>query len=260
MNGKAPPVSELIGLIYETAEDPELWPTLLAGLAGVVEASEGAAVKALVSIEEGAEGRADGEMLDELLPHFERALRLHGRLAESRRRQRAVLGILDRLPLGILSVDEDLRVHAMNRQAETLLSLGLGLRLHGGRVVADTPRRTQALSAQVRQTMEEAVSTPLPLERDAALSVLLTSEEGTGGPGEVPCCTLYYCRAGQGTRRLARGAWRPLRAEPCRGAPHRRTGGRPFAGGGGPPTAYQHPHGAHPAQGGFRQDGHAPPA
>ncbi len=208
-----PPLNELIGLIYETAEDPELWPMLLAGMAEAVEeASQDPAAGLLenVSIEQQAvhPGGASVErfsnnrppqlnethLVEQLIPHFQRALRINRKLSESNQQQTLALGILDHLPLGVMLVDANLKVCAMNRQLEDIIAHRIGLRLHEDRLVTESLTDTLALRTLVQQAINDtdAGVESLLLNGQSSLSLLVIPNRGKLENTTINhCCTLF---------------------------------------------------------------------
>ncbi len=194
---EAAPVHELIGLIYDAAEDPDLWPSLLAGLAAGLEA-EGEAPPPAVERRDGNVmsllQRLDGDALTEtLLPHFRRALRLNRRLSETRQDHERVLGILEHLPLGVILADESAGIRAMNGRARDLLAADGPLRLRNERLVAASLPDTIALQDLVRTAVVNADGGGiLPLEGEPGVSLMIFScQDETGPASPERCCTIF---------------------------------------------------------------------
>lgn len=96
--------------------------------------------------ERSAEERALHELL---VPHAVTARRLWSRCEQGLQAERELETIFDHLPLGILIVDEALRVRLANRSARTLLERADGLRLHQGELAAGVGRAGAELRKRI---------------------------------------------------------------------------------------------------------------
>jgi DNA-binding CsgD family transcriptional regulator len=85
-----------------------------------------------------------------LLPHLRQAVRLHRKLATLQRKCDATLEALNRLPLGVVIVDERCATLAVNRSAEEILQAAEGLAVQAGTVRAATHRETEALRRLIK--------------------------------------------------------------------------------------------------------------
>lgn len=200
----SPPVHELIGLIYDTAEDPALWPLLLAGLVESVreESPTPDADAATLPATSSTRGTPDlqqltllaGDALSEtLIPHFQRALRLNRVLAETRQDRERALGILEHLPLGVMVVDESACVRAMNDRARRILDRQAALRLQAERLAAERFQDTVALRDLIRTAVIRADGGgTLNLECDSPVS-LMVMPCGVEAEGDTVdgCCTVF---------------------------------------------------------------------
>jgi len=126
-------VADLIGLIYDAAGDPSLWPDLLTNL------------DLFLTEDGGAPGRR--ALLE---PHFRRAIEMSRYIARLESERQTSTDILNRLPIGIMIVRFDGSVHAMNDQAGLLLTKCDALCLKDGILRAQTKRRTEQLHALIR--------------------------------------------------------------------------------------------------------------
>jgi DNA-binding CsgD family transcriptional regulator len=72
-------------------------------------------------------GPIEVDLLKLLLPHLQRAVQFHRRFVELQGQQRASLDALDRLPIGVVLLDQNTRIVAVNREAQTLLDQNDGL-------------------------------------------------------------------------------------------------------------------------------------
>lgn len=87
----------------------------------------------------------DFQPLKRLLPHINRAVRLHQRFASMGMHQCAMEEVVARLPHGVIMVNRNSRVLYANQAAETLLSREDGVKLSAGILQAVTVAETQAL-------------------------------------------------------------------------------------------------------------------
>lgn len=204
------PVHELIGLIYDAAEDPELWPMLLAMLGDALDNIPLKTVPGSGSVKSSAPDpetsaatagdvlarlqQLDGnELAQTLLPHFQRALRFNHRLAESQQIRERALGILEHLPLGVILADENAAIRSMNSQARELLELNDPLRLRNNRLVAASLPDTIALQDLIRTAVVcRNGGGTLRLNDTPAISLIVIPCADTPDEEIIqPCCTLF---------------------------------------------------------------------
>jgi len=72
-------------------------------------------------------GPVEMDLLKVLLPHLQRAVQIHGRFVELQGKQRASLDALDQLPIGVILLNQDTSIAAMNREAGRLIGQSDGL-------------------------------------------------------------------------------------------------------------------------------------
>ena len=191
------PVHELIGLIYETAEDPELWPMLLAGLAASLPDSPDKPARLSKPADgEPAEllAKPDGDELTEILaPHFQRALRLNRRLAESIRQQERTMDILEHLPLGVILATETAEVRFMNARARALLDSSTALKVRDNQLVTTVFQDTVALRDLVRTAVVQADGGgTLSLDSTPPVSLMvMPCSQGPELAGDEACCSIF---------------------------------------------------------------------
>lgn len=128
------PINEIIGLIYETSHEPNLWPILLEGLTSLT-AEE---IEKLPSPEHQTitesyifdsqshelsttDIHEYGELAQTLIPHIKRALKINKQLIELQEERDSVVSVLEGLPIGILLVKNDAKIVSMNSFARQLL-------------------------------------------------------------------------------------------------------------------------------------------
>lgn len=177
-------LSDLIGMIYDTAFNIELWPRLTQMLAdeltpvladspksisilqrfdptdcvsGLIPAQDRAGTEFI-----NAQGRTTSprnnrsdklsnvELVDLLHSHFTRALALNHQIFETQRESNALLSLFDRLPLGMLVVDRDGYVLTHNRKLDQILSEEKGIAIHQKRINADSSTDTRRLRQAIR--------------------------------------------------------------------------------------------------------------
>jgi pimeloyl-ACP methyl ester carboxylesterase/DNA-binding CsgD family transcriptional regulator len=209
---------ELIGLIYETAEDPELWPMLLAGLsAAVEEAGQNPALPVMATAGAAQPGvPADGptitqrsgnrphapteaEWVEQLIPHFQRALRINRRLVENHHERSVSRGILEHLPLGVMLVDKSAKVRTLNHHAEAIVSRRMGLRISDERLTLDTLNDTRKLRALIQDVVQhpEQGTRILRVNGTSSLSLIVVPDSSEPDPLlPNPDCTVFIAAAG----------------------------------------------------------------
>ena len=84
-------------------------------------------------------------LLNVLLPHIKQALHIHRRISIAEGGRRAISEALDRMPIGVLVVDDCSRVLAANRRAAEILAEGKGLSSEPGGLRAAIPSQTSKL-------------------------------------------------------------------------------------------------------------------
>ena len=141
---------DLIGLLYEAAVDPALWPGFMAALSEAVGASSASRLRHL-----GAFGgqlpvsAVDPEcqaLYRRLLPHLRRAGEMQRRMAQQSLGRHGALEVLDGLAGGVMVLDGAGCACYANKAAEKLLAGKQGLRLdQAGRVRAMLPWQDEKL-------------------------------------------------------------------------------------------------------------------
>jgi len=118
-------------------------------LGGVItsDATSNAVLSLARSRKSGAFTSSELDMLTHLIPHFQRAARLSGAFARLRQARDEVL---DRLPMGIIVLDEECKVEFLNRAAEAILEKKDGLRWSSEGVSAADPTQASRLAAMIK--------------------------------------------------------------------------------------------------------------
>lgn len=125
-------------------------------------------------------------LLDALLPHLRRAVRINGALQVAESDRSFAWDIIDRLPVGVFAVDAARRVKNVNRAGERMLGDGLHVGREG--LVAAHAAATRALHgciAAARAPLESAAPLAVALPRTAGppLSAVAMPDEGGGALG-----------------------------------------------------------------------------
>ncbi|MBD3669849.1 MAG: alpha/beta fold hydrolase [Gammaproteobacteria bacterium] len=200
-------LSQLIGLIYDSSVDLDLWPMLLQGLAEELESGIGAGesnprlqrpqVESIERLGEyvsqwyegGLEEDAileaekkirsfsgeESQLIQLLLPHFVRALRINLNFVELNSENQAFSSVLERLPIGMAICDNSGRVHAKNRRFDSLLEQHSGLVLRSGRLNATDAADNDMLRKMVSEVAseEEGMGQAMRLNGELPSSVMI---------------------------------------------------------------------------------------
>jgi len=128
-------LSDTIGLIYDSAKQPELWPELLARL------DQLAIDHAGPSDDGAATSVVSGEKTynDLLRPHFQRALDINQELYSLKLERDAISGVLERLPIGVILVDLNQHPVAMNQHARSFIESSHSLFVQRGKLIGHRP-------------------------------------------------------------------------------------------------------------------------
>ena len=98
----------------------------------------------------GPFGEEQTQLLQLLMPHLQRAVQFHRRIAGLETKAASAAEALDRIPLGFLVIDETGKVVLLNRRAEDILNLNDGLTLDRNGLVACRPEETNRLRGLIR--------------------------------------------------------------------------------------------------------------
>ena len=134
--------SDLIGLIYDAAEEPALWPALLLELEGFLG-------------ENCDETETNSAYLPEphkkiLEPHFHRAIKINRRIHQLEKQNLISTGILDRLPIAVIITNKEVIPIAMNDRAKQLLAHNQELRIKAGTIITNSSCMTKKLHGLIR--------------------------------------------------------------------------------------------------------------
>jgi DNA-binding CsgD family transcriptional regulator len=106
--------------------------------------------------QQAAFGHDDIERLRLLLPHLQRALRVHRRMAELELERDAALRALDQLPWGVMLVDEHRNRLRANRHAQEILVAGDGLMARGNTLRAELADETARLDRLLSRALDRS--------------------------------------------------------------------------------------------------------
>ena len=133
-----------------------------------------AVIAVLRSFHQGPFGEQEVAALGRLVPHLQRAARLHLQMREVRLQQQAVEAALDRLPFGVVIADGTGRARIINRAAEEMAAAGDGLLLCGGCLTAYLAEE----AARLARAVAEAVQTAARRNGEAGGSLLVSRPSG----------------------------------------------------------------------------------
>ncbi len=98
----------------------------------------------------------DIRLLQQLFPHFKRALQTHHRLDQLTVEREALVETTDQLPRGLITFDRQGRLLWMNRAAETICDQADGLTIQRGHVTAAVAAETERLHRLIHQANQLA--------------------------------------------------------------------------------------------------------
>lgn len=100
---------------------------------------------------------AEFELVRQLVPHLQRAIRLHQRLSILQTGAHAI----DHWTCSVFVVNADAVVLQMNRAGEALLAIADGLHISNGRLRAESSRETPGLRTAIAQTVQRSSAPPV---------------------------------------------------------------------------------------------------
>jgi PAS domain-containing protein len=112
-----------------------------------------AVIAVLRDVRQGPFGELEAAALERMVPHLQRAARLHVQMQELRLHNQALEAALDRLPSGMIVADASGRALIINRAAEEMVAKNDGLLLRSGQL---TVTRAAEAAALVRHIAEAA--------------------------------------------------------------------------------------------------------
>jgi PAS domain-containing protein len=142
-----------------------------------------AVIAVLRNFRQGPFGQPELTVLRRLVPHLQRAARLHLQMREMRRQSRATEVALDRLPFGVVIADATGRAVVVNRAAEDMAAANDGLCLSDGRLTASGAQEAAQLAWQIAKAAQSAG------RRNGEAGASLTVSRPSGG-ARSPCLSL----------------------------------------------------------------------
>jgi DNA-binding CsgD family transcriptional regulator/PAS domain-containing protein len=115
-------------------------------------------------------GSDEAGLMQILIPHLQRALILHRRLTSLEAERAAAADVIDRLPIGVILVDGDLKVTLVNRVANQLIGQQDGLTVHARVLRATSPTLTARLHGVLTAAVAVTVGESLAVD-NAALAL-----------------------------------------------------------------------------------------
>ncbi len=97
---------------------------------------------------------ADKQLCAAILPHLQRAIRIHARLNRIESERALYAGAMEQLAVATILLDENGQVLNTNARADVLLAKRQGLRLEGRALCLDTPAQEQALQALLVRVLD----------------------------------------------------------------------------------------------------------
>ena len=129
----------------------------------------------LRSREAGAFRQAEISLLRRYVPALQKALRTHLRLRTSHHRRGTMQGVLDRLRIGIVSLDGRGKTVSINRRAGEILEKREALGLSSGRLKCVDPKETRSFDNSVKNVLHGG-------DAERAAKVLAVRRVGGGPP------------------------------------------------------------------------------
>jgi PAS domain-containing protein/DNA-binding CsgD family transcriptional regulator len=115
-----------------------------------------AVIAVLRDFRQGPFGEPEIAELRRLVPHLQRAARLHAQMHELRLHNQTVEAALDRLPFGVVVADASGRALIINRAAEDMAATNDGLLLRSGRLTATRTGEAARLARHIAEAAQSA--------------------------------------------------------------------------------------------------------
>lgn len=185
-SGKEHIDSELIGIVYEVAFDPNFWTDLLQAISGLFENRDSIEQQlAILSVEELESlqfysdqlGKAEAERLSILLPHLYRALKLKREYNDTDHSLGQARAIMDQFPFGVLQVNDAGKILSANQHALDTIEQSSGICLKDNVLCSDQKDQDHQLKQQIYQ----AANTPYE-EAGEHVSLFKTDMEYSSSP------------------------------------------------------------------------------
>ncbi|MCF6323494.1 MAG: alpha/beta fold hydrolase [Gammaproteobacteria bacterium] len=164
--------TELIGIIYEVALDPHLWPDLLDVLGSTINHSDAANLSAHIHT-------AENDRLFRLRPHIHRAQAINRRLSNTKQENQLSNAIIDQLPVGIVIINAEREVISANKCANKIIHRQPEISIINNKFLIDDPQKNERLTGYIRHLTEKehkkdnTYSLSVHQQDQAALSLLV---------------------------------------------------------------------------------------
>ena len=183
--------SELIGIVYEVAFDPNFWPGLLEGISHLFHDRRAGALHPHIVSDQKTQlfspqlDEAEKQRLATLLPHLYRALKLKQDYNNTDHLRGQAQAIIEQFPMGVLLVDIDGKVISANQRALNAIADSSSLCLEDNRLCATAKEPNQQLAQQIKKAatasldVADACVSSLKIdgeEDEGALSLLITPD------------------------------------------------------------------------------------
>jgi PAS domain-containing protein len=113
-------------------------------------------IAVLRDVRQGPFGDLEVAALQRMVPHLQRAARLHVQMQELRLHNQALEAALDQLPFGMIVADASGRVLIINRAAEEMAAKSDGLLLRSGHLTAGRTAEAAALARHIAEAARTA--------------------------------------------------------------------------------------------------------
>ncbi|PCK09244.1 MAG: hypothetical protein COA42_05140 [Alteromonadaceae bacterium] len=179
---------KIVSLIYETAEDVELWPTLLD--ACKTELQQGGDAN-------HRERPPSSEDENILASHLLRALRINQRIEKMQNEIGAAKNVLDCLPMAIMTVDAQCSIVSANKLAHKVVSSSSLLKIENGTIYATREnaglkRIVVATLGGMNTSKENSSAIKLAdVQANSYLSIFAVKTTDSSDPFGRECCTLF---------------------------------------------------------------------
>ena len=175
--------SELIGIVYEAAFDPNFWPDLLEGISQLFNDRRSDLLQTTVIADGDLQpmqpfshqlGKGETQRLAILLPHLYRALKLKREYNDVDHSRGQAQAIIEQFPFGILLVTDQGKIISANQNALETIANSNMLDLKDDVLCA----ATEALNQELKSLIYKAANTPLNHSGEQVSSLTINQENG----------------------------------------------------------------------------------
>jgi DNA-binding CsgD family transcriptional regulator len=137
----------------------------------------------------------EASLLQTLMPHMNRSVMLHNRIVAADSKAASIAEVLNRMPIGVIIVEENGRVLTFNDYANDVISQNDGLGIKAGQILASVSRETNELSRLIRGA--DKSSSQLDAQPGGAMTV---SRPSFRRPFEITVTPLAGAQSSGGAR------------------------------------------------------------